>query len=58
MVMCLVLKEKKPRLNLSVNLYINFYRAGVDFFGFIKLFKLAVLSQILNRNGCKVHKTN
>ena len=58
MIMSFILKKKKPRLILTVDIYIDFYRTRIDFFRFIKLCKLAVLFKIFNGNSCYIHKAN
>ena len=56
MVVRLVFEEQKPRLGHTVDLDIDFHRAGVYLLGLVETVELAVLLEMLDRYSRKIHQ--
>ena len=56
MVVRFVFEHQKPVFLLTVNVYLDFYRAGINFLGFIQISELAGLFEIFRADRGHVHQ--
>ena len=52
--MCFILEHQQPILIFTININLDSYRTGIDFFRFIKIFQLSIFLKSLDANCCKI----